>query len=62
MKIKTLICVAVTAGLLAGCVSEKAEKHAHRQAKLMVEAKVSKDDAEKIALSKSQTALSRKVS
>jgi len=52
MKIKALICAALTAGLLAGCCSEKAEGHAHKQAKLMAEAKVSKDDAEKTALAK----------
>ena len=52
MKIKTLICAALTAGLIAGCCSEKAEKHAHKQAKLMAEAKISKDDATKTALAK----------
>ena len=55
MKIKTVICFALATGLFAGCASEKnehAEKHAHKQAKLMAEAKVSKDDAEKTALTK----------
>jgi uncharacterized membrane protein YkoI len=52
MKIKILICAALTAGLIAGCCSEKAEKHAHKQAKLMAEAKISKDDATKTALAK----------
>ena len=55
MKIKTLICVALAAGLLAGCAcekSEKAEKHAHKQAKLMAEAKISKDAATATALAK----------
>jgi uncharacterized membrane protein YkoI len=55
MKIKTAVCFALTVGLLAGCASEKAEKsekHAHKQAKLMAEAKVSKDAAEKTALAK----------
>jgi uncharacterized membrane protein YkoI len=52
MKIKTLICAAMTAGLLTGCCSEKSEGHAHKHAKLMAEAKVSKDDAEKTALAK----------
>jgi uncharacterized membrane protein YkoI len=52
MKVKTLICTALMAGLLAGCCSEKAEKHSQKQAKLMAEAKVSKDDATKTALTK----------
>ncbi|MGA2242506.1 MAG: PepSY domain-containing protein [Verrucomicrobiota bacterium] len=47
----------LAAGLLTGCVSEKCEKKEHhnkeaKQAKLMAEAKVSKADAEKIALAK----------
>jgi len=37
MKIKTLICTTLAAGLFAGCCSEKAEKHANKQAKLMAE-------------------------
>jgi uncharacterized membrane protein YkoI len=55
MKIKNALCFALTISLLAGCASEeneKAEKNAHKQAKLMAEAKVSKDDAEKTALAK----------
>ena len=55
MKIKTVICSALAVSLLAGCASEKsekAEKHAHKQAKLMAEAKVSKDDAAATALAK----------
>jgi uncharacterized membrane protein YkoI len=52
MKIKTLICTTLAAGLFAGCCSEKAEKHANKQAKLMAEAKVSKDAATKTALAK----------
>jgi uncharacterized membrane protein YkoI len=59
MKIKTAICFALAVGLLAGCASEKhekCEKHAHKhsskEAKLMAEAKISKADAEKTALTK----------
>jgi uncharacterized membrane protein YkoI len=52
MKIKTLICAVLATGLIAGCCSEKSEKHANKQAKLMAEAKVSKDDATKTALAK----------
>jgi len=57
MKIKWIICSALAAGLLTGCVSEKCEKKEHhnketKQAKLMTEAKVSRADAEKIALAK----------
>ncbi len=52
MKIKTLICVALTTGLLAGCASEKAERHANKRARLMAGAKISKDDATKTALAK----------
>jgi uncharacterized membrane protein YkoI len=54
MKIKTIIFSALAASLLVGCVSEKCEHHNKqaKQAKLMAEAKVSKDDAEKTALAK----------
>jgi len=55
MKIKRIICAALAAGLLSGCVCEKGEKHQNqeaKQAKLAAEAKVSKDDAEKTALAK----------
>jgi hypothetical protein len=54
MKIKWIICSALAAGLLTGCVCEKGEKQAchNKQAKLMAEAKVTKADAEKIALAK----------
>lgn len=52
MKIKTLICTALMAGLFTGCCSDKAERHAQKQARLMAEAKVSKDDATKTALAK----------
>lgn len=51
MKIKMTVCSALAASLLAGCVSEANEHHT-KQAKLMAEAKVSKDDAEKTALAK----------
>jgi uncharacterized membrane protein YkoI len=57
MKIKWIICSALAAVLLTGCASEKCEKKEHhnkeaKQAKLMAEAKVSKDDAQKTALVK----------
>jgi uncharacterized membrane protein YkoI len=54
MKIKMIVCSALAASLLAGCVSEKCEHHNKqaKQAKLMAEANVSKDDAQKIALAK----------
>jgi uncharacterized membrane protein YkoI len=54
MKIKMIVCSALAASLLAGCVSEKCELHNKqaKQAKLMAEAKVSKDDAKKTALAK----------
>jgi len=50
MKSKLAICSALIAGLLVGCTTEK---HKHNdQAKLQAEAKISKAEAEKIALSK----------
>ena len=50
MKSKLALCSALMAGLLAGCMTEK---HSHdKQAKLEAEAKVSRADAEKIALGK----------
>jgi hypothetical protein len=52
MKIKSLMYAVLTAGLLAGCCSEKSERHARKQDKLMAGAKVSKDQAAKTALSK----------
>jgi len=55
MKIKMIVCFVIAAGLFAGCASEKgehSEKHARKQAKLMAEAKVSKEDAEKTAMAK----------
>lgn len=51
MKIKVIICSALAATLLVGCVCEKGEHH-DKQAKLMAEAKVSKDDAQKTAQAK----------
>lgn len=57
MKIKWIVCSVLTVGLLTGCVSEKCEKESHhnketKQAKLMAEARITRADAEKIALSK----------
>jgi uncharacterized membrane protein YkoI len=54
MKIKMIICSALTAALLAGCCTEKGEaKHKEaKQAKLMAEAKISKDAAQQTALAK----------
>jgi uncharacterized membrane protein YkoI len=54
MKIKMIVCSALAASLLVGCVCEKSEHHNKqaKQARLMAEAKVSKDDAEKTALTK----------
>ena len=54
MKIKWIICSALAAALLTGCVSEKCEKkHKEaKQARLMAQAKVSRADAEKIARAK----------
>jgi hypothetical protein len=52
--LRSLIAISA-AGVLTGCVSEKCEKHHNKEAKqarLMAEAKVSKADAEKIALAK----------
>src|SRR5215467_9399025 len=50
IKSKLALCSALVVGLLAGCASEK---HSHdKQAKLEAEAKLSRADAEKIALSK----------
>jgi uncharacterized membrane protein YkoI len=53
-SILTSLIIILAAGLLAGCVSEKCEKQ-HKEAKqatLMAQAKVSKDDAQKTALAK----------
>jgi uncharacterized membrane protein YkoI len=54
MRIKIIVCSALAASLLVGCVSEKCEHHDKqaKQAKFMAEAKVSKDDAGKTALAK----------
>ena len=57
MKIKMIVCSVLAVGLLAGCVSGKCEKQAcckkeAKCAKLMAEAKVTRADAEKIALGK----------
>jgi uncharacterized membrane protein YkoI len=54
MKIKWIVCSALAAVLLTGCASEKCEKQPKeaKQAKLMAQAKVSRADAEKIALGK----------
>ena len=52
IKTKTIVCLGLAAGLLAGCASEEAEKGEHHKhhAKLLAEAKISKEDAEKTAL------------
>jgi hypothetical protein len=47
MKIKMIICSALTAGLLAGCVTGKQE-----QAKLQAQAKISRETAQQTALAK----------
>jgi uncharacterized membrane protein YkoI len=54
MNIKMIVCSALATSLLAGCVSEKCEhdQEQAKQAKLMAEAKVNKDDAGKTALAK----------
>ncbi len=54
MKITTIICSGLAiglAGLLVGCASEKGERE-ESQAKLQAEAKITKAEAEKIALAK----------
>ena len=48
MKTKTILCVALAAGLLAGCASEKSEQN--KQARLEAKAKIARVDAEKTAL------------
>jgi len=48
MKTKTILCVALAAGLLAGCASEKSEQT--KQARLEAKAKIARVDAEKTAL------------
>src|SRR5450432_2265402 len=54
MKLKTILSCIAAAAVTAGCVSEENEHH-HKEAsqsKLMEQAKVSKDDAQKTALAK----------
>ncbi len=48
MRTKTILCVALAAGLLAGCASEKSEQN--KQARLEAKAKIARADAEKTAL------------
>jgi uncharacterized membrane protein YkoI len=50
----TLLCLGLAAGLLAGCASEKedADKSSNKPAGLAAEAKISKADAEQIAMTK----------
>src|SRR4051794_21460829 len=50
MKSKLAFCSALIAALLAGCMTDKHEHE--KQAKLQAEAKVSRADAEKLALTK----------
>lgn len=55
MKINTIICLGLAVGLLAGCETERGEhgeKHRNKEAKLMAEAKISKETAEQTALAK----------
>ena len=56
MKIKMIVCSALAAALLAGCCTEKSDaQHQNKeakQAKLMAEAKLSKETAEQTALAK----------
>jgi hypothetical protein len=54
MKLKMIVCPALTLALFAGCMSEKCgmQHKEAKQAKLMAAAKVSKEDAEKTALTK----------
>lgn len=49
MKITNSLCIALALTLLAGCESEKGERH-ESQANLQAQAKISKADAERIAL------------
>ena len=52
MKTTAIVC-ALTASLFAGCMTEEHEhEHHHNQAKLEAEARVSRADAEKIAMDK----------
>jgi uncharacterized membrane protein YkoI len=52
MKIKMIVCSALAASLLAGCAWEKSERGEGKGAKLMAEAKVSKETAQASALAK----------
>lgn len=55
MKMRTMVCMGLAIGLLAGCETEKGEhgeRHHHDKARLMAEAKVSKEAAEQTALAK----------
>ena len=51
IKIKMIVCSALAAGLLVGCATEKEEGEG-KTAKLMAEAKVSKETAQASALAK----------
>lgn len=48
MKIKTILCGALAAGLLVGCASEKSEQT--KQAELEAQAKITRADAQQTAL------------
>jgi uncharacterized membrane protein YkoI len=51
MKIKYIIGIVMTAGVLAGCMTERSEANKEaKQAKLMAEARVSKADAQATAM------------
>jgi hypothetical protein len=52
MKIKMIVCSALAASLLAGCVCEKSERGEAKESKLMAQAKVSKETAQASALAK----------
>jgi hypothetical protein len=52
MKIKNIICLVLVVGLLPGCASGRHHGKEAKQARLQAEARVSKADAEKIALAK----------
>jgi hypothetical protein len=51
MKIRNLFCSVIVIGLFAGCASEKNERK-ESPAQLQAEAKISRADAEKVALTK----------
>ena len=48
MKTKTILCVVLAAGLLAGCATEKSEQS--KRARLEARAKIAKADAQQTAL------------